>query len=265
MSQESAEIVRRFFDGYDGKDIMPAMRHYVDEIGSNPEAEAVLAVWAEDPSWRYAHPDIERGVPESSRKRRKGLKIVVSAVRFRPSPSHSQAVSGYLPGPLNPSGSTPVRQPLRAPVLPRRGAAERNPAEGDVTPRARVGAVGEFDIPSWDNADPRDAGRNFGGSYQLELVGPITGREVEDGVAAGRGYGARDLALEVNGPKRIPVVARRICRPVLPVGGRADIALVKIGRAHQVEGFGGPLHVGRCGRASELIRVGGMGCLARGR
>lgn len=58
MSRESMEVVRRFFAGYDGRRD-PSTAGGVDQLGHEPEAAAVLAFWADDPSWRHAHPDIE--------------------------------------------------------------------------------------------------------------------------------------------------------------------------------------------------------------
>jgi ketosteroid isomerase-like protein len=59
MSQANVEIVRRFLDAYDGRDVIPAMRAAVKRFGPEPTSDEVLALWADDPSWRYAHPEIE--------------------------------------------------------------------------------------------------------------------------------------------------------------------------------------------------------------
>ena len=59
MSQENVEIVRRFNEPHDGEDIIPLLRAGVELVGPDPEPEAVLAFWAEDPGWRYVHPEIE--------------------------------------------------------------------------------------------------------------------------------------------------------------------------------------------------------------
>ena len=59
MSEGSLEIVRRFNRGHDGEDLIPVLRRAVERLGSDPEGEAVLAVWADDPSWRHVHPEVE--------------------------------------------------------------------------------------------------------------------------------------------------------------------------------------------------------------
>jgi ketosteroid isomerase-like protein len=59
MSRENVEIVRRFNEPHDGEDIIPLLRAGIDQVGPDPEPEAVLAFWADDPGWRYAHPEIE--------------------------------------------------------------------------------------------------------------------------------------------------------------------------------------------------------------
>ena len=37
----------------------PAIHDAVERLGPDPDPAVVLATWAEDPSWRYLHPDIE--------------------------------------------------------------------------------------------------------------------------------------------------------------------------------------------------------------
>ena len=59
MSQENVEIVRGFNQPREGDDLVPAIRESVEQLGPDPTVEAVLALWDEDPGWRYAHPDIE--------------------------------------------------------------------------------------------------------------------------------------------------------------------------------------------------------------
>lgn len=59
MSEENLEIVRRFNDPYEGEDVMPMIRAAVAHFGSDPDPAVVLAWWADDPGWRYAHPEIE--------------------------------------------------------------------------------------------------------------------------------------------------------------------------------------------------------------
>jgi SnoaL-like domain len=58
MSQENVELVRRHLEPYDGKDIVPIWREAVDPLGPAFERQAVLDSWAEDPSWRYVHPEV---------------------------------------------------------------------------------------------------------------------------------------------------------------------------------------------------------------
>lgn len=53
------EIVRCFSVPYDGEDVLPKIRQDLDRVGSNPQSDAVLATWANDPAWRFAHPDLE--------------------------------------------------------------------------------------------------------------------------------------------------------------------------------------------------------------
>jgi hypothetical protein len=53
------EVVRRFLDGYEAEDVIPALRRAVERLDPEPEAEAVLALWAEDPSYRHVHPEVE--------------------------------------------------------------------------------------------------------------------------------------------------------------------------------------------------------------
>jgi hypothetical protein len=59
MSQENVEIVRGFNQPREGDDLVPVIREALEQLGPDPTAEAVLALWDEDPGWRYAHPDIE--------------------------------------------------------------------------------------------------------------------------------------------------------------------------------------------------------------
>ena len=59
MSQDNVELVRAHLDPYDGEDLIPTIRAYVERLGPTPEPDAVLAVWAEDPSWRHVHPEAE--------------------------------------------------------------------------------------------------------------------------------------------------------------------------------------------------------------
>jgi hypothetical protein len=59
MSQENVEVVRRARATYDGRDLVPDIREMVERLGPEPNSDAVLAFWAENPLWQYLHPDIE--------------------------------------------------------------------------------------------------------------------------------------------------------------------------------------------------------------
>ena len=59
MSQKSLEVVRGFNGSQEGKDLVPLVRALVERAGPRPDADAVLSLWADDPSWRHAHPEIE--------------------------------------------------------------------------------------------------------------------------------------------------------------------------------------------------------------
>ena len=59
MSQEDVEIVQRLQAPYGGTDLVPRIRELVERFGSNPELEALVALWSEDPGWRYMHPEID--------------------------------------------------------------------------------------------------------------------------------------------------------------------------------------------------------------
>src|SRR4051794_35870877 len=59
MSQQNVEIVRRFNEPYDGRDVIPWIRESVERLGPDPQPEAVLADWAGDPVWQYVNPEIE--------------------------------------------------------------------------------------------------------------------------------------------------------------------------------------------------------------
>jgi hypothetical protein len=65
VSQETVEVVRRVLAPYDGRDMLPAIRSGLERLGPDPQPEAVLAVWAEDPGSRYMHPNIEWDPPEA--------------------------------------------------------------------------------------------------------------------------------------------------------------------------------------------------------
>ena len=59
MSQENVEIVRRYNAPYDGDDLIPMIREALQRVGPDPQPDAVLAVWAEDPSLQHLRPDVE--------------------------------------------------------------------------------------------------------------------------------------------------------------------------------------------------------------
>ncbi len=49
----------RFSGPTDGEDLAPVFREVVERFGPDYKPEPILAFWAEHPSFRYAHPDIE--------------------------------------------------------------------------------------------------------------------------------------------------------------------------------------------------------------
>jgi hypothetical protein len=51
--------VRRFHSPYDGEDLIPGMREWVERLGPDFQPDAVLAYWADDPAWQHVHPAIE--------------------------------------------------------------------------------------------------------------------------------------------------------------------------------------------------------------
>jgi LmbE family N-acetylglucosaminyl deacetylase len=59
MSQEDVQVVQRFLSPYEGEDLVAPMQEFVERFGPDFPPDAVLAFWAEDPSWQHAHPDIE--------------------------------------------------------------------------------------------------------------------------------------------------------------------------------------------------------------
>jgi ketosteroid isomerase-like protein len=59
VPEQPVEIVRRFNEAYDGTDIIPTLRGLLARHGDDPAADEILAIWAEDPCWRHAHPEIE--------------------------------------------------------------------------------------------------------------------------------------------------------------------------------------------------------------
>lgn len=59
VPERPIEVVRRFNEAYDGADVIPTLRDLLARHGPDPAANEILAIWAEDPSWRHAHPEIE--------------------------------------------------------------------------------------------------------------------------------------------------------------------------------------------------------------
>jgi len=59
MSEDHVEVVRRFYASAEGENLVPRMRETVERLGPDPQTEAVLAFWAEDPTWKHVHPDVE--------------------------------------------------------------------------------------------------------------------------------------------------------------------------------------------------------------
>jgi ketosteroid isomerase-like protein len=59
MSEENVEVVHRFLDPYEGRDVMPVIRAVVAEFGPDPDRDHVLAWWADDPAWRYLLSEVE--------------------------------------------------------------------------------------------------------------------------------------------------------------------------------------------------------------
>jgi hypothetical protein len=58
MSRENVEVVRCFVAPHDGQDVLPRIRESLERFGPDPKADVVLATWAEDPGWQYAHADL---------------------------------------------------------------------------------------------------------------------------------------------------------------------------------------------------------------
>jgi hypothetical protein len=59
MSQENVEVVRRFNAPHEGENLMLLLRALVERAGPEADADVILRVWADDPGWRFADPDIE--------------------------------------------------------------------------------------------------------------------------------------------------------------------------------------------------------------
>jgi hypothetical protein len=56
------EIVRSFNAPHEGQNAVQVIREMVERLGPDPQPEAVLAWWAEDPAWQNMHPEIVRDV-----------------------------------------------------------------------------------------------------------------------------------------------------------------------------------------------------------
>jgi ketosteroid isomerase-like protein len=59
MSQKNVEVVRAYNGPYEGENLVPRVKEGIGRVGPDPQPDAVLAVWAEDPAFRHLHPDIE--------------------------------------------------------------------------------------------------------------------------------------------------------------------------------------------------------------
>ena len=52
-------MVRRFYAPIQGENLVPRMQEAVERVGPDPQTEAVVVFWAEDPAWQHVHPDVE--------------------------------------------------------------------------------------------------------------------------------------------------------------------------------------------------------------
>src|SRR5436309_3105238 len=59
MSQENVAVVRQYNAPYEGDDLVPVIAEVLRRIGPDPQRDAVLAAWAEDPALQHLHPEIE--------------------------------------------------------------------------------------------------------------------------------------------------------------------------------------------------------------
>jgi ketosteroid isomerase-like protein len=59
VSQENVEVVRRLNAPYEEQDLVPPMREGIERLAPDYDPDAVRATWADDPSFRHLHPDIE--------------------------------------------------------------------------------------------------------------------------------------------------------------------------------------------------------------
>jgi hypothetical protein len=62
MSQENVEIVRSFNAPHEGQNVVPVIREMVERLGPDPQPDAVLAEWGEDPGYQNLHPEFELDV-----------------------------------------------------------------------------------------------------------------------------------------------------------------------------------------------------------
>jgi hypothetical protein len=58
MSGENVEVARAFLDPFVGQEVVATLREATKRLGPEPDEEAILAAWAEDPSFRHADPQI---------------------------------------------------------------------------------------------------------------------------------------------------------------------------------------------------------------
>jgi ketosteroid isomerase-like protein len=59
VSLQNVEIVRRINAAHEGRDVIGLMRQRLEPLGADPQPDAVLAMWADDPLVRHVHPDVE--------------------------------------------------------------------------------------------------------------------------------------------------------------------------------------------------------------
>jgi ketosteroid isomerase-like protein len=59
VSQENVEIVRRYLESANGRDLVPELEEMVKLFGPESESSAILAHWADHPVWRHTHRDLE--------------------------------------------------------------------------------------------------------------------------------------------------------------------------------------------------------------
>jgi hypothetical protein len=59
VSTEVVDAVRGFLAPREGHDLVPIIRGWVQEHGSNPDRESVLRLWAADPTWCRVQPELD--------------------------------------------------------------------------------------------------------------------------------------------------------------------------------------------------------------